>query len=315
MIRFNSWGLALGLMLLAAVRAGAETSFDYGLEPQAVADGVHVLLGRTEHFTRENGGNIVNTGFIVTDDGVVVIDTGPSRRYGEQMRAAIARSTGQPVRQVYLTHAHPDHFLGSQAFVDVPVAALAGTRQSIRTLGDALNSNLYRLVGGWMAGTEAVVPAQVVEDSTVMIGGRSLRLIALNGHTTSDLAVFDEQSATLFAGDLVFFDRAATTPDADIDQWLHSLERLRAIDFKVLVPGHGPVLRDAAGIEQTRAYLGWLAGTLRKAARNGMDLNEAMRAPLPPEFAKIAVIKEEFERSVIHLYPEYELETLAPVSR
>lgn len=163
------WGLVLALTVLAVTRAGAESPFDYRLEAQAVADGVHVFEGRTEHFTRDNGGNIVNTGFIVTDDGVVVIDTGPSRRYGQQMRTAIEGATGQRVRQVYLTHAHPDHFLGSQAFANVSIAALSGTAHSIRMVGDDLSANLYRLVGGWMEGTEAVVPSQVVSDSLSLI--------------------------------------------------------------------------------------------------------------------------------------------------
>lgn len=295
---------------MAAV--AAEDPFDYQLQAKAVADGAFVFEGLTQHFSRENGGNIVNTGYIVTDDGVVVIDTGPSRRYGEQMRAAIERSSGKPVSQVYLTHAHPDHFLGNQAFSDVPIAALPATVQSIRSVGDDLAANLYRMVGGWMEGTEAVNPTQEAQPGEVTIGGRKLQLIAMAGHTEADLVVFDQRTRTLFAGDLVFFERAPTTPNAKIQRWIDALDRLEKLDYAVVVPGHGPVIRDGAAIAQTRDYLRWLRQSLRAAASQGLDLNEAMQTAVPLQFARLAVFGEEFARSVVHLYPDIELETLNP---
>jgi uncharacterized sulfatase len=304
-----SWSLAL--LLPAWATAAAAAPFDYALHAQKVADGVHVFEGRTEHFTRDNGANILNTGYIETAAGAVVIDTGPSRRYGEQMRTAVEAATGKPVAQVLITHAHPDHFLGNQAFAADTIAALPATRQSIQTAGEDLAANLYRMVGGWMEGTEAQVPARDAQPGTVTVGGRTLRLLALHGHTGADLAVYDEKTRTLFAGDLVFFQRAATTPNADIGAWLDSLEQLDRIEFAVLVPGHGPVVRDHAAIAQTRAYLRWLRTTLQDSARRGLDLNEVMQdVKVPAEFAKLAVIREEFQRSVVHLYPAMELETL-----
>jgi uncharacterized sulfatase len=291
------------------------SSFDYGLKPQTLAPGVHLFEGAREHFSRSNGGNILNTGYLETSAGAVVIDTGPSRRYGEQQRRLIEAQTGKAVAQVLLTHAHPDHFLGNQAYAGVPIAALPATTQAIARGGEDLSANLYRLVGGWMEGTEALAPTQAVQDGAITIGGRRLRLIALHGHTEADLAVFDEQTRTLFAGDLVFFRRTPTTPNADIGAWLSALDALEKLDVAILVPGHGPVVRDGAAIAQTRAYLRWLRNTLRAAAQRGLDLNEAMQVEVPPEFAKLAVFGEEFQRSVVHLYPAMELETLRAAGR
>ena len=272
---------------------------------------MYVFEGRTEHFTRDNGGNILNTGYVETSAGAVVIDTGPSRRYGEQMRAAVEAATGKPVAQVLITHAHPDHFLGNQAFAAERIAALPATRQTIRTSGEDLAANLYRMVGGWMEATESLVPGRDAQPGALTVGGRTLRLLALRGHTGADLAVYDEKTRTLFAGDLVFFQRAATTPNADLGAWLDALDQLDQLDFAVLVPGHGPVVKDHAAIAQTRAYLKWLRSSLQDAARRGLDLNEAMeQVKVPPEFAKLAVFHDEFQRSVVHLYPAMELETL-----
>ena len=301
---------AWGLLIASGIAAAAPPPFDYALQAQAIAPGVHLFEGRTENFSRDNGGNIVNTGYLETRDGAVVIDTGPSRRYGEQMRAAIEKQTGKAVARVLITHAHPDHFLGNQSFPADALWALPETRATIATSGDDLAANLYRMVGGWMEATEAVAPTHDAQPGTIVVGGRTLRLLAFAGHTGADLAVYDEQTRTLFAGDLVFFQRTPTTPNADIGRWLASLDQIEKLDFAILVPGHGPVVKDKAAIAQTRAYLRWLRGALQDAARQGLDPTEVMQIQVPPEFAKLALLREEFQRSVVHLYPAMELETL-----
>ena len=128
-------GAALMLLVLAMMTTPAfanapsdtrsdthSDAFDYRLAPRELAPGAYVIVGLKEDFSFTNGGNIVNTGFLVGTEGVIVIDTGPSRRYGEQMLAAIRRVTPLPVVLTLNTHHHPDHFLGNQAF---PPATLA----------------------------------------------------------------------------------------------------------------------------------------------------------------------------------------------
>lgn len=308
-----------GRLLLAglwlAVAARAEPGFDYRLEAVAVTRDVGVFLGRSEDFSRTNGGNIVNTGFIVTAAGVVVIDTGPSRRYGEQMRAALERMGAGPVLRVFNTHHHPDHVLGNQAFAGGSIAALAATREGIVRDGNAFAENLYRLSGDWMSGTEVLAPTATVRGGPLHIGGRSLRLLSLDGHTGADLAIYDETSGVLFAGDLVFNERAPTTPHAQLDRWLAALDVLEGVTrepgFAALVPGHGPVARDAQPIRRTRAWLLWLRRTMAAAAEAGLDMNDLLSRPLPAEFAAMAVAEHEYRRSVGHLFPAAEAEALA----
>jgi Zn-dependent hydrolases, including glyoxylases len=108
---------------------------DYALKPRQIAEGTWLLEGSTDNFAKSNGGNIVNTAFIVTEKGVVVIDTGPSKRYGEALRNAIAATTDKPVIQVLLTHHHPDHVLGNQAFTDVPDWRLGRYHRTVAATG------------------------------------------------------------------------------------------------------------------------------------------------------------------------------------
>lgn len=288
----------------------------YDLSPRKIAANTYVIYGVLENFNLKNHGAISNTAFIVTDDGVVVIDTGPSKLYGQALRAAIGKVTSKPVAHVYITHAHPDHFLGNNAFEDVPISALPGTINAIRSVGEDLADNLYNLVGPAMRGTTAFVPTQTVNDGdTVRFGQHELQMIAVAGHTAADLMLLDKTTGVLFAGDIAFYKRAATTPNADLAAWQQSLAATEKRDFKIIVPGHGPISHDAEPLRETSAYLHWLRARFVAAAKRGDSEAEVLFEALPPRWAALAVEPGEYHRSVSHLYPSIEEAMLPEVSR
>lgn len=279
----------------------------YNLKPQNIAPNTWLVQGEMADFSRKNGGNIVNTAFIVSEQGVIVIDTGPSRRYGEALRAAIATVTDKPVVEVLITHHHPDHFLGNQAFADVPIRALPKTMQGIKEQGNGFAENMYRLVGDWMRGTEVLPPSEPLTDATQTWGQHRLSFIPMSGHTGADLLIFDEHTGVLFAGDLIFYQRALTTPHTPgLAIWQQELSGLDLSAVKMIVPGHGPVDNSGKSIQQMLDYLAWLDATLKQAAEEGLSMNEVMQLPLNPSFDTIALSREEFVRSVFHLYSRYE---------
>jgi quinoprotein relay system zinc metallohydrolase 1 len=287
---------------------------DYQLKPRQIAENTYVLIGVNEDFSVKNGGNIINTAFIVTQEGVVVIDTGPSKHYGKQLRAAINALTDQPIIKVLHTNSHPDRFLGNQAFVDVPRFALAKTIEVMREEADMLTDNLYRMVGRWMQGTEPVLPDTVIEVKQLVIGEHQLELIALQGHTDADLVILDHHTGVLFAGGLVFFERVPTTPHAHLRQWMHALEQLKTLKFTLMVPSHGEVVSDLTALDQTMRYLLWLEKTLMDSVEQAMSMAEIMQVALPEPFATWGVGQQEFARSITHLYPALEHEALTAVS-
>ncbi|VVP80852.1 hypothetical protein PS918_02282 [Pseudomonas fluorescens] len=295
------------LLLLIALGLPAMADLEYSLKPRLIAPDTWLLEGSTDNFGKDNGGNIVNTAFIVTERGVVVIDTGPSKRYGEALRRAIAATTDKPVIQVLLSHHHPDHVLGNQAFSDVPIGALAGTTELLQKQGDAMAENMYRLVGDWMRGTEVVLPNQTLVPGVSSFGNHDLRLLSLGGHTGADLAILDQQTGVLFAGDLVFYQRALTTPNSPgLSVWLADLATLQGLPWTLIVPGHGPLASDARPFEQMHDYLSWLDQLMGEGAANGSDMAEMIRSPIPERFAGISLGRYELIRSVSHLYPRYE---------
>ena len=109
-------------------------TLDYRLQPRQIAPGTWVIEGAVADFRPANGCNIINTAFIATGDGVIVINTGPSRLYGEQQRRAIAATLGavtpQPVRRV------------------TPAARAAPSRQSTMVAESSLAGKMQR--SGWV---------------------------------------------------------------------------------------------------------------------------------------------------------------------
>jgi len=308
--------LALAWLLVAgaAVAQADPATLDHRLQARALAPGVWVVEGANADFAPANGCNIVNTGFIATGAGVLVVDTGPSRRYGEQLRALIARTTPEPVVQVLQLNLHPDHFLGNQAFADVPRGATAATRAGIAREAAAYENNLYRLCGDWMKGTETRPPDSDVGPGRWRLGQRQFELVELAGHSASDLVLIDRTAGVAFVGGLVFAQRIPTTPHADIGRWLASLDRLAALLPPTVVPSHGPVHEGMAGVDATRRYLRWLDRQFGAWAAAGWEMNEVLRAPVPDEFRAWAAFDTEYTRNVVHLYPGYERRTLAPAA-
>ena len=319
-----------GAPVAAAPKADVH-QLDYRLSARALADGVWVVEGDNADFSVPNGCNIINTGFIATGQGVLVVNTGTSRRYGEQLRALIARTTPEPVRGVVQLNLHPDYFLGHQAFADVPRWATARTRAGVEREAAAYENNLYRLCGDWMRGTEALAPDQTLDVAALggrwRMGQREFELLELEGHTDSDLVLIDRRSGVVFAGGLVFAQRIPTTPHARVAAWQASLARLQArlqqapapgeAALRQVVPSHGPV-QDAAGglraAQQTGRYLAWLDGHFRQAAAQGWDMNEVLRAPVPAEYRSWAAFETEYLRNVAHLFPVYERQVMAPAA-
>lgn len=286
---------------------------DYDIMAVEVASKTWAVLGSTEYFNMDNGGNIVNVAFVEVPDGVVVIDTGPSKRYGDALRVLIEKTVpGKPILRVYNTHHHPDHFLGNQSFDASLIAAPQKVIDNIELEGNGFADNMYRLLGDWMRGTHAVAPSVALQADREDIGGRQFSLHYLSGHTSSDLVIRDDETGVLFAGDLAFLYRAPTTPHADIVRWRESLDVLSAIDKSLLVPGHGATDKKDESLVQTADYIDWLYGSVSDSVKRGLTMNEAMALPVPVRFQGLGVVRTEYERSVVHLYPTLE-DALYPV--
>lgn len=299
------------ISLMTAATSLMAAPLEYNLKAQQIAEDTWLVEGLLENFSRDNGGNIVNIVFIRTSAGVVLIDTGPSKRYGEALRDLIFKTTGDIVQDVFLTHHHPDHVFGNQAFANARIWGTPGLTERLRRDGEDFSNNLYRAVGDWMRGTEVTPPNQVLTQEQMQVGNHQFRFYRFSGHTGDDLVILDETTGVLLAGDMLFYQRALTTPQSPgFLVWADQLEQIRQLEATLLVPGHGPLAQGNEAIEQTQAYLVWLDQAFTEAARAGLTMTETMDLPIPEQFAGVRMSRYELIRTVNHLYPRYESDFL-----
>ncbi len=229
----------------------------------------------SENVYVETGFQGCNTSFVVTAEGVVVIDTPMVPAEAKQWAAEAAKHG--PVRYVINGEPHPDHVYGNCYFGGT-VVAHEGTRDVI--LGTTLESFTQMLKG--MAPDSLppgddfkFVPPEITltEGLTIHLGKHTFRLMALPGHSPYQVTVYVPEERVVFTSDNV----VTGTPfffQALFDGWLKTLDRLQELDVDKVVPGHGEV-QDKSYLPQMKKNIQTWLDTVAGAIEKGMSLEEA----------------------------------------
>jgi glyoxylase-like metal-dependent hydrolase (beta-lactamase superfamily II) len=216
--------------------------------PINAAQNIYVLHGSLDFPNPDNRGFTNNPGFIVTLEGVVVIDPGSSVQVGRKVLEAVEFITDKPVVATFSTHVHGDHWLGNQAiaekYPEVKMYAHPGMIEAASTGQAAYWIDLMsQLTEGATDGSTGTVPDHVAGDGDVMQIGEFTFSIFHRGkaHTDSDIAILVAPGETLFTGDLVSNRRLGLLNDGTFLGLIDTLEFLETLKPEVVVPGHGAV--------------------------------------------------------------------------
>ena len=232
---------------------------------QKISDNVYV----------ETGFQGCNTGFVVTKDGVVLIDTPQIPTEAIKWRDEIARH-GQ-VRYLINTEPHGDHFTGNY-FFEGTVVAHEGTREAIlassveqlKEMTQRMAPDSLPLLDGYVYRPPTITLSQRL---TLYLGDHTFQLINLPGHSPYQVAVFVPEEKVVFTSDNVVYKTQPFLHQSLPYQWLESLKRYQELDADVLVPGHGEVCDRSYLPEMSANVQAWIDAAT-EAVNQGISLED-----------------------------------------
>lgn len=307
--------LTAGLLLMAAAGLqAAATVGDYAMKAEQVAEGVYAIVSPAQDFPNaENRGWNSNAAFVVTDEGLLVFDTGSSETIGKALIKTIRGVSDKPIKWVINSHSHGDHWLGNGAFVAENPAEMIASDVAI----GLMNKNGFDWVdrfnnmSGGATGTFTPVVAKnaVTQAMGRTFGGVEVQILfSGNSHSPGDIVFWLPQQKVLLTGDTMYTQRPPATFDANVKQWIAFLAEMGALEPQVVIPGHGPVA-GAEAIGNLHDYFDTLWAIVEQGFEEGrMDYEIAptVKEQMKRFEAEYPGLYDRLGESVSHVYLQVE---------
>jgi glyoxylase-like metal-dependent hydrolase (beta-lactamase superfamily II) len=259
-----------------------------------------------------------NSGIVIGDDAVMVIDTQATPAMAQDVIRRIREVTDKPIKYVVLSHYHAVRVLGAAAYRPEHIIASQDTRDLIVERGEQDKASEIGRFPRLFRNVESVPPGMTWPTMTftgrmsLWLGKLEVQLIQLGrGHTKGDTVVWLPQDKVLFSGDLVEFDATPYAGDAYFQDWPKTLDNIAALQPQALVPGRGAALQGAAdvarGLEGTRAFVSELYASVQAGAAAGKELRAVYRDTydkLKPKYGQWVIFDHCLPFDVTRAYDE-----------
>ena len=259
-----------------------------------------------------------NTGIIIGDDAVMVIDTQATPVMAQDVIRRIREVTDKPIKYVVMSHYHAVRVLGASAYGAQQILASQDTYDLIVERGEADKASEIGRFPRLFQNVESVPPGLTWPTLTfegrmsLWLGKLEVQLIQLGrGHTKGDTVVWIPSEKILFSGDLVEFDATPYAGDAYFKDWPQTLDNIAALKPEKLVPGRGAALQTPeqvqAGLAGTRDFIRDLYASVQAGVAAGKDLRQVYEqtfAALQPKYGHWVIFNHCMPFDVTRAYDE-----------
>ena len=257
----------------------APASFLYGL-PQEVIPGVWSAIGATAPGTYANSGHNNNLSFVITDDGVLVVNAGDNDLLAQSLHEEIRKRTTQPVKYVVLENSQGHAMLGSNYWKEqgATIIAHSDTAKQMEATGYDVLAGMRSRARDKAFKTEFVMPDQLYDDKLELkMGSWNLQILHLGpSHSHGDTMVWLPEKKLVIAGDTAFHVRMLPIfEDTDTAKWIETWDKFEALGAGIVIPGHGGPTDMATVRKWTRDYLVHLRAKVAEVVKAGGSLDDA----------------------------------------
>jgi glyoxylase-like metal-dependent hydrolase (beta-lactamase superfamily II) len=256
-------------------------------KPQQVIEGVWSAIGATSPPRYENSGHNNNLSFVITSDGVLVVNAGASYLLAKALHSEIKKITDQPVKFVVLENGQGHAMLGSSYWKaqGATVIAHEDAAHEIEENSFAILERQKKAIKEKAEGTEIVLPDETFKDKKVIeMGGVHFELLNLGpAHSPGDIMVWLPEKSLIITGDMAFHQRMLPLfGHTNTATWIETWDKFAALDAKYVIPGHGEPTNMAEVTRYTKDYLVYLRKKMGELIEHGGSLQEAYEIDQSP---------------------------------
>ncbi|MEA1889142.1 MAG: MBL fold metallo-hydrolase [Pseudomonadota bacterium] len=268
------------LVLLVFLLPFSQSWADGKLKLQKVTEDVYAIVGELGNRTAENLGNNATFGFVVTTEGVVLIDSGATYKGAQKIDLLIKKVTDKPVVTVINTGGQDHRWLGNGYFkkqgAQIIASEAAVSDQKVRTQDQFIS--LGNLVGDEVIiGTDAVYAEKTFKEQFEFKLGDTLFKVRHSGqaHTPGDSFIWLPQKNVMFTGDIVYTQRMpGVGSQSNSKSWIDVYQSMAAYKPKHVVPGHGQATDLSSADADTYDYLVFLRESVSAFIESGGDITD-----------------------------------------
>lgn len=278
--------------------------FNYHLKAYKISEGIHCFFGLPSQISNVNGGNMINSCYVETSEGYLVIDSGPTYAYAKEAYGMMQKKKILPVKYVINTSWDEVHVLGNEFYKERGATLLGpkGYKEHIEKKEELfLETKLDKSV---TANTRVVSLDNYITKAQVLKLGKMKIEIKTLEDDTNHLYVYIEDRKIVFAGDLVFNNRIVPINNGrSIIKWLNSLEELSALKWVDIISSHGYMTRRSA-LKNTKTYLTLLESEVLENIKKGKSKEETLKRVKLLSFSNDKFYDTWHPRNVARVYDE-----------
>jgi glyoxylase-like metal-dependent hydrolase (beta-lactamase superfamily II) len=296
-----------------AETAGSAQHNSQGLQPVKVTEKIWAIVGPLSNRTPENLGNNATFGVVITSEGLILVDSGGTRKGAEALHAVVKSISDKPVRYVINTGGQDHRWFGNDYFSRQGAKIISSEAAAVdhkQRFNDQV-LRLTALIGDEnFAGTEARYADILFSDSyRLTLGDTSIELFHKGqAHTPGDSYVWIPDSSVVFSGDIVYVDRMLGIGEqSNSRSWVEVFEAMAALQPDVVIPGHGAPVSLEKAKKDSYDYLVALRERVAAFIDEGGDISEVSEIA-QDDFAYLENYDTLSGRNAQKVYSELEFE-------